>query len=777
MSAEEQLRIDALQYHEFPVPGKISIAPTKALANQRDLSLAYSPGVAYACTAIQQDPQLAARYTARANLVAVVTNGTAVLGLGQIGALAGKPVMEGKGCLFKKFAGIDVFDIEIGETDPDKVVEVVAALEPTFGGINLEDIKAPECFYIERKLRERMKIPVFHDDQHGTAIVTAAAVLNGIKIVGKDIGKVKLVASGAGAAAIACLDLLVSLGLDPRNILVADSKGIVYKGRTDRMDADKARYARETSARTLGDAIPGADIFLGLSSAGVLKPEMVAKMADRPLILAMANPEPEIRPELAKQVRPDVIIGTGRSDYPNQVNNSLCFPFIFRGALDCGATTINEAMKLAAVRALADIAQAEPSELVAVAYGEPTPAFGPDYLIPRAFDPRLITNIPPAVAKAAMESGVATRPVSDFRAYREKLLRFVYQSGPSMEPVFAVARRDPKRVAYAEGEDERVLRAAQTAVDEGIARPVLIGRTDIIASRITKLGLRLKLGENCEGVNILDDPRYRDAASEYHKLARRKGVSLALAREEMRTRPTLVAAILMHLGDADAMLCGMLGDYRDHLKYVRNVIGTRPGVKTLAALQMLILPNRQLFICDTAVNFDPTAEQIAEMTLLAAEQVQRFGLKPNVALVSHSSFGTSDSPSAQKMREALAAVQRAAPDLAVDGEMRADVALSKALRDVEFPDCRLTGDANVLIMPNVDAANITYNALRTLAGGGITVGGILLGAAKSAHIMTPSATVRRIVNMTAVAVADAGAQSGSASTEARAEPRQGGMAM
>ncbi|HVO87214.1 MAG TPA: NADP-dependent malic enzyme [Casimicrobiaceae bacterium] len=755
MTPEDQLRIDALQYHEFPLPGKISIAPTKALANSRDLSLAYSPGVAYACTAIQQDPHLAARYTARANLVAVVTNGTAVLGLGNIGALAGKPVMEGKGCLFKKFAGIDVFDIEVGETDPDKVVEVVAALEPTFGGINLEDIKAPECFYIERRLRERMKIPVFHDDQHGTAIVTAAAVLNGIKIVGKDLGKVKLVASGAGAAAIACLDLLVRLGLNPRNILVADSKGIVYKGRADRIDPDKARYAQETNARTLADAIPGADIFLGLSTGGVLKAEMVAKMADKPIILAMANPEPEIRPEIAKQVRPDVIIGTGRSDYANQVNNSLCFPFIFRGALDCGATTINEEMKLAAVRAIADIAQAEPSELVALAYGEPTPAFGPDYLIPRAFDPRLVTNIPPAVAKAAMDSGVAARPIEDFHAYRDKLTRFVYQSGPTMEPVFAVARKDPKRVAYAEGEDERVLRAAQVAVDEGIARPVLIGRTDIIAARIARLGLRLKLGENCEGVNILDDPRYRDAAMSYYRLARRRGVSLAQAREEMRTRSTLVAAILMHLGDADAMLCGTLGDFRDHLKYVRNVIGTRPGVRTFAALQMLILPHRQLFICDTAVNLDPGASEIAEMTLLAAEQVQRFGLKPSVALLSHSNFGSSDAASAQKMREALHILLERAPELAVEGEMRADMALSKSLRDSEFPDSRLSTDANLLIMPNVDSANITYNALRMVAGGGITIGGILLGAAKSAHIMTPSSTVRRIVNMTAVAVADA----------------------
>jgi len=758
--AEEQLRTDALEYHEHPTPGKISIAPTKALANQRDLSLAYSPGVAYACTAIQGDAQLAARYTARANLVGVITNGSAVLGLGNIGALAGKPVMEGKGCLFKKFAGIDVFDIEIGESDPDKIVDVVAALEPTFGGINLEDIKAPECFYIERKLRARMKIPVFHDDQHGTAIVAAAAVLNALKIVGKDIGRVKLVCSGAGAAAIACLDLQVSLGLKPTNVWIIDSKGVVHKGRGQSMDPDKARYAQETKARTLDEVIEGADIFMGLSTGGVLKPEMVKRMADKPIILAMANPEPEIRPDLAKQARPDCLIGTGRSDYPNQVNNSLCFPFIFRGALDCGATTINEEMKLAAVRSLAELAQAEPSELVALAYGEPTPPFGPDYLIPRAFDPRLITNIAPSVAKAAMESGVATRPIADFKVYRDQLTRFVYQSGTSMEPVFAVARRDPKRVAYAEGEDERVLRAAQVAVDEGIARPVLIGRTDIITTRIARLGLRLKLGENCEGVNILDDPRYRDAAQQYYMLARRKGVSLAQAREEMRTRSTLVAAILVHLGDADAMLCGTLGEYRDHLTFVRNVIGTREGVRTLAAMQMLILPGRQLFVCDTHVNRDPSADEIADMTLLAAEEVQRFGLKPSVALLSHSSFGSSDAPSAQKMRDALAIVLAKAPGLAVEGEIRADAALSKAIRDQEFPDSRLETDANLLIMPDADAANITYNALRVIAGGGITVGGILLGAAKPAHIMTPSSTVRRIVNMTAVAVAGASAQRG-----------------
>jgi malate dehydrogenase (oxaloacetate-decarboxylating)(NADP+) len=549
----------------------------------------------------------------------------------------------------------------------------------------------------------------------------------------------------------------VSLGLDKGNVFIADSKGIVYNGRGDKIDPDKARYMQDTSARTLADAIGGADIFLGLSTGGVLKPEMVAQMAEKPIILAMANPEPEIRPEVAKQMRSDVIIGTGRSDYPNQVNNSLCFPFIFRGALDCGATTINEEMKLAAVRALAEIAQAEPSELVAQAYGEPTPAFGPDYLIPRAFDPRLITNIPPAVAKAAMDTGVAIRPIQDFRAYRDRLARFVYQSGLSMEPIFAVARSAPKRVAYAEGEDERVLRAAQVAIDEQIARPVLIGRPDIINAEISKLGLRLKLSENCDGVNILDDPRCREGANEYHKIAYRKGVSLAQAREEMRTRPTLIAAMMVHLGHADTMLCGTVGNYTDHLKYVRNVLGNRKGVKTFAALQMLILPNRQLFICDTNVNFDPTSEQIAEMTLLAAEQVQRFGLKPTVALVSHSNFGSSETPSTQKMRDALAIIMRTAPNLVVDGEMRADLALSKPLRDAEYPHCRLMTDANLLIMPNVDAANITYNALRMVAGGGITVGGILLGAANSAHIMTPSSTVRRIVNMTAVAVADAGA--------------------
>jgi len=760
--SEEQLRAAALEYHEFPRPGKISIAPTKPLANQRDLSLAYSPGVAYACTAIQQNPAEAARYTARGNLVAVITNGTAVLGLGNIGALAGKPVMEGKACLFKKFAGIDVYDIEVGETDPDKVVEVVAGLEPTFGGINLEDIKAPECFYIERKLRERMKIPVFHDDQHGTAIVAAAAVLNALAIVRKDIGKVKLVCSGAGAAAIACLDLQVSLGLDRKNVYILDSKGVVYRGRAGSMDPDKARYAQDTRARTLADIIEGADIFLGLSTGGVLTADMVKRMADQPIILAMANPEPEIRPEIAKAVRPDCLIGTGRSDYPNQVNNSLCFPFIFRGALDCGASTINEPMKVAATRALAAIAQAESSDIVALAYGEQTPAFGPDYLIPRAFDPRLIVSISPAVAKAAMESGVATRPIADFDEYRRRLTRFVYASGAPMAPVFAAAQRAPKRVAFAEGEDERVLRAAQAGVDEGIVHPVLIGRADVIESRIKRLGLRLSLGRNCEGVNILDDPRYKDYAQDYYLLARRMGVNRPQALEEMRTRPTLIGAMLVRRGDVDAMLCGTLGNFADHLKYVQQVIGMRQGVCALGAMQMIMLPGRQLFICDTHVNHDPTAKEIAEMTLLAVEQVRRFGQEPSVAMLSHSSFGSSDAPSARKMREALALVLERMPDLCVDGEMHADSALSKTIRDREFPESRLKTDANLLMMPNADAANITYNALRVTAGEGITVGGILLGAARPVHILTPSATVRRILNMTAVAVAEASAQQAAA---------------
>jgi malate dehydrogenase (oxaloacetate-decarboxylating)(NADP+) len=759
---EDELKKAALDYHRLPTPGKISLTPTKALANQRDLSLAYSPGVAYASLAIKDNPLEAANMTSRANLVAVVTNGTAVLGLGNIGPLAGKPVMEGKGCLFKKFAGIDVFDIEVNENDPDKLVEIVAALEPTFGGINLEDIKAPECFYVERKLRERMKVPVFHDDQHGTAIIVSAAVLNGLKIVGKDIAKVKVACSGAGAAAIACLDLLVALGLDRKNVFVADSSGVIYEGRPNTNDADKLRYAQNTPKRTLAEVMVGADIFMGLSGPGVVKPEMVKEMADKPLILALANPEPEIRPELAKAARPDCIVGTGRSDYPNQVNNSLCFPFIFRGALDVGATTINEAMKLACVHAIAELAQAEQSDVVSAAYGTDSPSFGPDYLIPRAFDPRLITRIAPAVAKAAMDSGVATRPIANLDAYRNTLTQFVYQSASIMRPVFSAAQRQPKRVVYTEGEDPRVLQAAQVAVDEGLAKPILVGRLDLIKERIQKLGLRLESGKNCEVVNINNDPRFRECWQEYYELVKRKGVSRLQAQEHMRSRATLIGAILTHRGDADAMLCGTVSDYRYHLKYIDAVIGKRPGASIFATMQMLILPDRQLFFCDTHVNVDPTAAEIAEMTLLAAEQVQRFGMAPSVALLSHSSFGSSVAPSARKMREALALILERAPNLAVEGEMRADSALSKTIRDNEFPDSRLKQDANLLIFPTVDAANITYNTLRAANNNSVTVGGILLGAAKPAHILTPSSTVRRIVDMTALVVADAGTQQRSA---------------
>ena len=756
---EEELKQAALDYHRLPTPGKISLTPTKALANQRDLSLAYSPGVAYASLAIKDDPMQAADDDrSRANLVGVITNGTAVLGLGNIGPLAGKPVMEGKGCLFKKFADIDVFDIEVSETDPDKLVAIVAALEPTFGGINLEDIKAPECFYIERQLRERMKIPVFHDDQHGTAIIVTAAVLNGLKVIGKDINQVKVAASGAGAAAIACLDLLVAVGLKRENVLIVDRSGVVYQGRAGTTDPDKLRYAQRTTARTLGDITAGADIFLGLSGPGVLKPEMLMQMAARPLILALANPEPEIRPEVAKAARPDCIVCTGRSDYPNQVNNSLCFPFIFRGALDVGATAINEPMKLATVYALAELAQAEQSDVATAAYGTAGEGFGPEFLIPRTFDPRLLVRIAPAVAKAAMDSGVATRPIADLEAYRRRLTQFVYQSASAMQPVFAAAKHRPKTVIFAEGEDHRVLQAAQEVVDEGLARPVLVGRTELIGARIAKLGLRLKLGENADAVNVLSDPRYGEVWKEYYQLVKREGVSRAQAMEEMRTRTTLIGAILVRRGDADAMLCGTVGNYLDHLRYVKRVIGLRAGAHTLATMQMLILPNRQLFICDTHVNHDPDAGQIAEMTLLAAEQVRRLGLTPSVALVSHSSFGSSDAPSAQKMRAALQLIIARAPDLAVEGEMRADSALSAGVRGNEFPDARLTCDANLLIMPNVDAANITYNALRMATGEGVTVGGFLLGLAQPVHILTPSSTVRRIVNMAAVAVADAGSQ-------------------
>ncbi|MGZ5772136.1 MAG: NADP-dependent malic enzyme [Caldimonas sp.] len=754
----DTLREAALDYHRYPTPGKISVTPTKAMATARDLSLAYSPGVADACMAIAEDPREAGNLTARSNLVAVITNGTAVLGLGNIGPLASKPVMEGKGCLFKKFAGIDVFDIELAENDPDTLIETIARMEPTFGGINLEDIKAPECFYIETKLRERMKIPVFHDDQHGTAIVAAAAILNALKHVGKNIAEVKLVASGAGAAALACLDLAVSLGLKRENIFVSDAKGVVYVGRTEGMDPNKARYARDTRARTLAEIIPGADVFLGLSAGNVLSPAMVKTMARDPVILAMANPTPEIMPEEALAVRPDAVIGTGRSDYPNQVNNVLCFPFIFRGALDTGATTINEAMKLAAVRAIAELTHQEIPEIVAQAYGAVGLRFGRDYLIPKPFDPRLIEVVAPAVAQAAMDSGVATRPIADMHAYRRRLSQFVYQSGSSMQPIFAAAKHAPKRVVYAEGEDERVLRAAQVVVDEGLGRPLLLGRPEVIAQRIAEFGLRLVVGKDCDTVDPLDPAVYGAAADTYFDIKRRDGVSSAAARVEVRSRATLLAALLVRQGKADAMLCGTSGSYGEHLCHVRDAIGLRPGTHTLAAMQMLMLPARQLFIVDTHVNRDPTAEQVAEIALLAAEEVRRFGVTPSVALLSHSSFGGSDAASAVKMRAALVLIKAREPQLAVEGEMRGDAALSKTILDREFPDSSLTTEANVLVMPNVDAANISYNLLRIAAGNGITVGGILLGAARPVHILAASATVRRIVNMTALAVVDAGSE-------------------
>ncbi len=757
---EDPLRKAALEYHRLPVAGKIAVTPTKGLVNQRDLALAYTPGVAKVCEAIAADPGEARTLTARGNLVAVITNGTAVLGLGAIGPLAAKPVMEGKGVLFKKFAGIDVFDIEVNERDPDKLVDIIAALEPTFGGINLEDIKAPECFVVERKLRSRMNIPVFHDDQHGTAITVAAAFVNGLKVVGKDIGKVKLVVSGAGAAALACLDLLVKMGLAKSNIVVTDIKGVVYKGRKEEMDPDKEQYAVETKARKLGEVIDGADVFLGLSAGGVLKPDMVKKMADRPLILALANPEPEILPDVAKAVRPDAVIATGRSDYPNQVNNVLCFPFIFRGALDIGATTITTEMELAAVNAIAELAQAEQSDIVAMAYGEQHLKFGADYLIPKPFDPRLIGKVAPAVAKAGMESGVATRPIGDLEAYRRRLNQFNYQSGLIMKPVIDAARQAPKRIVYAEGEDERVLRAAQVVIDEGMGRPILIGRPEVVQMRIERLGLRLKRGEHFDLVDPGDDPRYREYWTAYHRLTERRGVTPEMAKLDMRRRPTVIGAMLMRQGEADCMLCGAVGKYQSHLRYIDRVLGLRAGVKNYAAMNMLILPRRTIFICDTYVNFDPSAEQIAEMTILAAEEVSRFGIHPKVALLSHSSFGAADTPTALKMREALGLVLKAAPNLEVEGEMHGDAAISEEIRARQFPNSRLKGEANLLIMPTLDAANIAFNLLKTAAGDGITVGPILLGGAKPAQIVTLSATVRRIVNMTALTIVDAGAERG-----------------
>jgi len=752
---QSDLKKNAHDYHRFPVPGKIEVTPTKPLGTQRDLALAYTPGVASVCETIRDNPAEARHYTARGNLVAVITNGTAVLGLGNIGPLAGKPVMEGKAVLFKKFAGIDVFDIEVAENDPDKLVDIVAALEPTFGGINLEDIKAPECFYVEQKLRERMKIPVFHDDQHGTAIIVGAAIVNGLRVVGKDIAKVKLVASGAGAAALACMDMLVALGMKMENIIVTDIAGVVYTGRKEEMDDNKARYAKNIKARTLGEVIDGADVFLGLSAGGVLKQDMVKRMAKDPLILALANPTPEILPEEIREVRDDAVIATGRSDYPNQVNNVLCFPFIFRGALDVGATTINEPMKLAAVHAIADLAKAEQSDIVAQAYGsQEDVSFGRDYLIPRPFDPRLIVKIAPAVAKAAMDSGVATSPITDWSAYHDRLNQFVYHSGLLMKPLFAKAKAQPARIVYAEGEDERVLRAVQFVVDEKLARPTLIGRPAILEKRIERFGLRLRPGTDFDIVNPDYDERYREYWQEYYRLTSRRGVSQPYAKIEMRRRHTLIGAMLIHKGAADGMICGTFGTHDLHLHYLDQVIGRRAGVKNFYAMNVVMLPKRTVFICDTYVNHDPTPEQIAEMTLLAAEEIRRFGIVPRAALLSHSSFGTSDAPSAVKMRKALALIQQLAPDLEVDGEMHGDAALSRDVRASSVPDSRLNGEANLLIMPTIDAANISFNLLKTAAGGGITIGPILLGAAKAVHILTPTATVRRIINMTALTVVD-----------------------
>ncbi|MFA7279753.1 MAG: NADP-dependent malic enzyme [Sterolibacterium sp.] len=747
---DEIIRAQALEYHRLPKPGKIAVTPTKALTSQQDLALAYSPGVAAACDEIVKDPANAYQYTSRGNLVAVITNGTAVLGLGNIGPLAGKPVMEGKGVLFKKFAGIDVFDIEIAENDPDKLVDIIASLEPTFGGINLEDIKAPECFYIEKKLRERLQIPVFHDDQHGTAIIASAAVINGLRVVNKEIGKIKLVCSGAGAAAIACLDLLVSLGLDPKNVYITDSKGAVYIGRDANLDPSKARYAQDTKARTLGDLMPGCDVFLGLSTAGVLKQDMVKTMAPNPIILAMANPTPEILPEDAKAVRPDAIIGTGRSDYPNQVNNVLCFPFMFRGAMDVGATTINEPMKVAAVRAIAELAHAEQSEVVTAAYGTDELSFGPEYLIPKPFDPRLIVKVAPAVALAAMQSGVATRPLADMDAYLQQLNDFVYHTGLLMRPVFAAAKKNPARIVFCEGEDERVLRAAQTVVDEGVARPILVGRPEVMAASIKKAGLRIRPGEHFEQVNPDSDPRYKVLWQDYYELTCRKGSSIEYAKREIRRKTTLIGAMLIRHGYADGMICGTYGKHSMHLRYINTVIGREPGINNFYAMNMLVLPSRTLFICDTHVNYDPTAAQIVEMTLLAAEEVKSFGVAPKIALLSHSSFGNEDNPTAVKMREAMAILQNTAPHLEVEGEMHGDAALSEDIRRQVFPNSQLKGQANLLIMPTLDAANIAFNLLKTAAGDGLTVGPLLLGAARPVHILTPTATVRRIVNVTAL---------------------------
>ncbi len=754
----EGLRRAALIYHEQPTPGKLAISATKQLTNQRDLALAYSPGVAAPCEEIVKDPNNAFKYTARGNLVAVITNGTAVLGLGNIGPLASKPVMEGKAVLFKKFAGVDVFDIEINESDPARLVDVIAALEPTFGAINLEDIKAPDCFYVERELRKRLKIPVFHDDQHGTAITVGAALINALKVAGKQPGEVKLVTSGAGAAALACLNLLLHLGLRRENIFVTDLAGVVYQGRTELMDEDKVQFAQATSARSLGEVIEGADVFLGLSAGGVLKSEMVRKMAERPIIFALANPNPEITPEEVKSVRSDAIMATGRTDYPNQVNNVLCFPYIFRGALDSGASTITLEMEIAAVHAIAELAQAEQSEVVAAAYAGEKLVFGPDYLIPKPFDPRLMMKIAPAVAEAAAQSGVAQRPITDLQAYVERLQSFVYASGTTMKPIFAAAKlATRKRVAYAEGEEERVLRACQIVVDEGLARPTLIGRPAVISQRIEKFGLRLREGRDYDIVNVEQDERYRDFWQTYHRMMERRGVTVQMAKIEMRRRLTLIGSMLLHKGDVDGLIVGTWGTTRIHLEHIDQVVGRRPGVSTYACMNGLMLPGRQVFLVDTHVNYDPSAEQLCEITTMAAEEMMRFGIKPKAALLSHSNFGSSDQPSALKMRRTLQLLRESAPWLEVDGEMHGDIALDPKARQTVMPHSTLSGEANLLVLPNIDAANISYNLLKTAAGGNIAIGPVLLGAAKPVHILTASTTVRRIVNMTALTIADANA--------------------
>jgi len=764
----KELDDDALEYHRCDPPGKLAIVATKPMATQRDLALAYSPGVAAACREIALDPTEVSSVTARGNLVAVISNGTAVLGLGAIGALAAKPVMEGKAVLFKKFSGIDVFDIEINEYDPQKFVDVVATLEPTFGAINLEDIKAPECFEIEKALRERMNIPVFHDDQHGTAIIVSAAIVNGLRVAGKELAKVKLVTSGAGAAALACLDLLVRMGLPRKNITVTDIIGVVYEGRVAEMDPYKARYAQRTSARTLDDVIDGVDIFLGLSAPGVLKADMVKRMAEKPLILALANPVPEIMPDEAKAVRPDVIMATGRSDFPNQVNNVLCFPFIFRGALDVGATTINEEMKLACVQALADLAMAEPSDVVQRAYVGESLTFGPEYLIPKPFDPRLVIELSSAVARAAMDSGVATRPLEDLGAYRRSLSQFVFRSSGVMEPIFEKAKEQPRRLVYAEGEERRVLQAAQQVIDEGLAFPILIGRPDVVEYRLKEFGLRMRAGEDFELVNPLSDPRFREYWAEYHEIMGRKGVSPDAARTVVRTQNTVIAALMVRRGDAHAMLCGTVGPYRPHLKNLVEVIGKAKGVRDVSTLVALILPHGTYFMCDTHVTPNPTSEEIAEMTLLAAEEIRRFGITPKAALLSHSTFGSFDTESSHKMRAAVEILHQRAPELEVDGEMHAEAALSEEIRQATFPASKLKGPANLLIAPNIESAHIAHGLLKMLAGG-VSVGPMLLGAAKPAHVVTQSITVRGLVNMSALTVVQAQVESDEvAATKARA---------